>query len=219
MTAAYIDYYGSLIAIGTGGAGPTGPQGVAGATGSIGPQGVTGAIGPTGLAGATGPQGIQGPTGPAGGGGSVSGLSVTGTALIITDNPIQNSFDLKTLVTQDIKNVLVSNATGTVLFAWPIAQDTTTVTDVTITGSQSTGAHVINSASFKRSLTFKNNNGSVFAVPSGTLAVDNGTFKDVSNWDCTITNPSAGVTGAILVTAPTGTVQFSAFIQRIRGNL
>lgn len=62
---------------GTGGDGPTGPQGV------IGPEGPTGATGVTGPRGRTGSTGTRGPTGPTGAKGNRGPTGQTGATGII----------------------------------------------------------------------------------------------------------------------------------------
>ena len=91
------DFYNKGISAGlgtgSGGSGPTGPQGVAGVTGPSGPQGVAGATGPTGpqgVAGATGPSGPSGPSGPQGVAGA-NGTSVNIKGTVATSGNLPSS--------------------------------------------------------------------------------------------------------------------------------
>lgn len=128
----------------------------------------------------------------------------------ITINPTKEIYNgnSKTTITKDIANVQTTTGTITDLFTWTIANNATTIIDVVITAIKS---DLTQGASYKRTMTFRNNAGTVAAI--GTV-VDGGTYEDNSAWDCTI--DFSGTTGRVRVTGATSTtIQWAMRAERI----
>ena len=125
-------------------------------------------------------------------------MFLTSTDLTIgVSKTIENGNSNLTII-NETASVQTTNATTTNLYTWSIPFGTTTV-NVEIQGLKS---DYTAAASFKRSITFRNNSGTVTIVGSSTPD-DGGTRRDDANWAVVLDNSTT--TGRVRVTGVAST--------------
>lgn len=117
--------------------------------------------------------------------------------------------NVKTLITEEYATVSTTDATVTTAYSWSIPLGISCI-EITVTAIKS---DLIQGASYKRIMTFRNVAGVISAVGSIT-ALD--TKEDNAAWDCTIDN--SGTTGRVRVTgAISANITWHAYIRRQEG--
>lgn len=137
--------------------------------------------------------------------GGTEKLKIVPTQITINPQRTVSNGNSKTTITTDIANVSTTSATVTDLYTWTIANNAITVADFVITGLQ-TG--IANAASYKRTVTFMNNAGTVTQIAS---VRDNGSDETDSSWDIIVDNSTT--TGRLRVQGTANNITWACVVQ------